>query len=459
MSKSRLRSLSASRFTQLQRSLYLSLSLLLPCLCSCSVWYSHSIESKKYTIYSDVNKSELDSVHNMINQSYRGLESVFTRSGQLKGLKIAYSPEKLAQMRIFLAEPKQEGFYLPFFHWIHLAPRNYYEDRRNAKKIIHHELSHHFLIGLYPESDQHSWLSEGLACCFEHSFWKLDEFFVPLYHPRLHQHAKLAGSQLAKEAMLKQSLDSLLDSGWLHFRHAKHKARSYAFSWAIVYFHLKRQSGSLEERIAALVKDVEKNNLDLAGFQEWLERPMEDELEEICIQGSLGQQAQPEGSQPVLEQRALKQWALDQWAQLPSIHIDRLLKSIPNSLQNTESSWFRSELIAKSLQSSVLAAQLKQGLVGLEEEVKEALVAAPNKSKIKILNSFQHSRNSSFLFRPAVRLLESPAPEVRAAAAAALSRIAAKPTISNPSFWAKASLKARDQEVMEWRIWLRLNGY
>jgi HEAT repeat protein len=56
-----------------------------------------------------------------------------------------------------------------------------------------------------------------------------------------------------------------------------------------------------------------------------------------------------------------------------------------------------------------------------------------------------------------IELLETDRAELRAAAAAALSRISRHPTIVNPAFWISAAESDRSREIEEWRTWLDEN--
>ncbi len=57
-----------------------------------------------------------------------------------------------------------------------------------------------------------------------------------------------------------------------------------------------------------------------------------------------------------------------------------------------------------------------------------------------------------------IETLEDSRPMVRAAAAGALSKMAAKPTIVSPLFWTNASIEERSVEVGEWKRWLAARG-
>lgn len=415
----------------------------------CSSFYEHSIQTDRYSLYGNHDLERLRNTGEFLDESIRAFRLLFPeRQSQVPPPRVIYDEDELSRLRIFTPEVRQEGYYFPWFQLIHLSPREYSSDQGGfgqSQRVILHELAHHFILNAYPKSSSRYWLNEGLACALETSFMDAEaEFVAPLYHSWLHQQAHRRLRDQGPEQVGRDLLE-LIHGNWFHFHSGNDKVYHYAISWALTYHLMARVPGSVEQRVATVIEltppEIERR---LPGFLRWLGLSPEIEIERL------------------VERAELAQWGLLRWLELPTIRTDRLLSRVAPWLdapsatpQRTAGMGVLAELVARPETSQ----QIPLGtILELEKRLIRELEFGATSEQLAIARALRTPGETSPYTRPLVQLLESESPELRVAAAQALSRISSKRTITRPDFWRGAPVDERNAEILEWEIWLRERG-
>lgn len=440
------------------------LALALP-LTGCASFYRHAIQTESYSLYGDYDPERLRTAGEFIDDGIQAYRKLFVdREHEVPRPRVVYQEDELSRLRIFTAETRQEGFYFPWLRLIHLSPRDNSDqpsELGEARKVILHELAHHFLVHTFPDSDSIYWLNEGLACALEISYFDRDgKLAVPLYHLWLHRQAHAALVRLGP-VELRQQLRRLVRGNWFHFHQADDKILHYALSWALTYHLINRQHGNFEDRVAALVElDDVAIDRALPGLFVWLAKEPEEELHRLAASEEVGD------------------WAIARWLDLPRPDPARVLAHLiprlsdddeatatPSPIHESGAPPRRVVLLARLLNHGGRVTQGPGGLGWDRRQIDHLrqlltikLELGSPSEQIALARELKRAGFHPDYLRPLVTLLDSSDPEVRVAAAQALSRLTNKPTVTRPRFWRKAPVELRTAEILEWNIWLDPTG-
>lgn len=424
---------------------FLALAIALPQAAGCSTLFRHQLSTPSFTLYSNQDSRAVGATGARIEQVIQAYRGLFPqRAERIPAPRIVYSADRLVEQRIYTAEVKQEGYYLPLFRLIHLSPQSPGENETgDDATVIFHEMAHHFLISAFPESESCYWLNEGVACALEVSYFTADgRLATPAYHPWLHRQACLALRDIGA-LRLHDELISLLDCTWFRFHRAGDKTRNYALSWALTYRLLERFEGTWEARVAAILALPEAElRSAIASVIDWLGRDPEDVLAELARKPDL----------------AL--WALDTWIRLDGCDAERLAGLLLPLTAEESDPFLRREatrLLVRTLNQRTLqhSRGRRQDAVA---EIAAALERAEPEECAVICRALDRPARHQALLVPLVALLASENPTLRAESALALARISTKPTITRPAFWHSASEAERRAEIAEWEEWLALQS-
>ncbi|MCA8959621.1 MAG: hypothetical protein KDC38_03875 [Planctomycetes bacterium] len=418
-------------------------------LSGCTLMYQHRVVRDDLAVYGDDDPDRLESTAKFIERAMRGFEKVFPIGGpDVPSPRVVFETDALARKNVYLPTPRQEGYYLPMLRLVHLSPQiietssdapREVEQLESARVVILHELSHHFLISVFPESNSKYWLNEGFACVIETG--RLDEddrLQIPYFHPWLHRRARVALlGELGTEGFLRE-VRRLIDASWMTFHRQGNKTRNYALSYVSVCYLLEHLEGPLEERLRLLLSlSTDELMARLEGLPMAVAQPPAVRLSQLA------------------QSPAHRAWALEQWLELGGAEIEGLSTELHRSLAspNEEERVLGSRLAARLVSGDLaetpaarlLAASLLQRLRDGRRPAEQRAIAD------EIIPS---GFRGAFL-APLIDLLESADPDLRVAASGALTRSRVKPTIARPEFWRSADPGRRRAEIREWRRWIQ----
>ena len=406
----------------------------------CSLFYDNQHERDECTVYSDLAPNIVRPVGFTVAKGMQAYWELFdTTAESVPPPTVVYAEPERSQRKIFTRELRQEGFYLPMLNLVHLSPQLETSGYENRDTVILHELCHHFLVSLYPDTASQYWLNEGLACALELSFFQGSELETPLYHPTLHRHSRQALFELGS-LKVKEELRELVEGSWLHFHHSSEKTRHYALSWALVYTLLHPEKPlSWEQRLHSVL------HFDPADFDQQF-----DEVLKLLRRSPASELDRIAQSPKSLH------WALKQWVQLDH-PLDRELEShLSRLLDHTsvQERCFALQLLTGTLNQRLHKLPYER-VRALRARVAERLRIGTDLERVVICDNLREGGRHASYYATLVELLEWHDPSVRVAAAGALSRISHHPTITNPNFWRSANTQLRHAEIASWHRWLR----
>ncbi|MEM7235920.1 MAG: hypothetical protein AAF517_27380, partial [Planctomycetota bacterium] len=261
--------------------------------------------------------------------------------------------------------------------------------------------------------------------------------------------------RIAQTALRKETVDlrSLLRFSWGEFHEGETKVTHYALSWSIVYFLLAEvppPGTTLTERIELLFQRSEDSIVALEG--EWRAFLSDFSLTEYLV--DLARSERP-------AERLQASWALRQMGSLYSLDDRRVIATLVDLLEHPDPA--RSQEAGRSFLSvldrnpfleTVARRAVSQGIERLRRRLQDGAEQAQS-SRVGLLSALKGSAPRQLLWvETLIPLLQDADESVRVAAASALTRLAAKPTIVSPEFWRAAPAVARDLEVEEWQSWL-----
>lgn len=309
----------------------------------------------------------------------------------------------------------------------------------NGHRTLLHELTHHFTAG-ERRIRSRWWLTEAISCSMESSF--LDhhgQFQVPPLHPLQYRKAREVLSDLGR-ARFTEFAEELVSESWLGFyRNDGEIPARYAISWAILWTLQDQMSGTHEERLLAVV-GLKKDQI-VARIPDVIE----------AITPSLSTQYRR-----YLESEHYRRWAIDQWLLDNRIDGHAILAAIEAELLDSLSSpwaWACTTRLILRTRSRLD----RKTRIEWQQRVIEQLESGTVEVKLAICGAIPEYRWAAELIPALIDLLETKRGDLRAAAAAALSRISQHPTIVNPAFWISAAEDDRSKEIGEWRAWQREN--
>ena len=407
----------------------------------CGLFYQHTLSYEDFSIHGDHSRSDLEKTGDTIQQVFDAYRVLFpTMEERVDDARVLYAEEPLSREKIFTGDLRQEGYYLPVFDLIQLSPRRPRGELDDLSVILH-EIGHHFLISAFPKTSSKYWLNEGLCCCLEVSYFDEDGILkTPLFHSSLFTQARRIlrrrGSTEFREAATE-----ILDANWFEFHQSNGRNDHYVYSWSIFWHLLRRQTGTLEERVLAIV-DLSKDEVELSldGVIADLRLSADTHLARIAND--------PE----------LRGWCLDQWASLPYADGNRFRRALlaeidPENHPDAES-WRR----ATRLINGRVRGLSRTGRRRIHDQIARKLDSeqSPIEVRIAIAEALSEDGSRSWAYiEPLISGLESDEPEFRAVSARALARLSRqKPTVVNPEFWRSAPVSARQSEVDEWKEWI-----
>ncbi|MFN0058798.1 MAG: hypothetical protein ACKVX7_10115 [Planctomycetota bacterium] len=439
-------------------------ALLIPfVLCGCFSFYRHKLERADFQLFSDVDPIRLTETTRFLESALPAMHALYpTCSHRVPAPRVVYNLDELAELRIVVVGSHQDGYYLPFLHLIHLSPQTPPTDafgdtephaRAEAESVILHELSHHFLISVWPATDTCYWLNEGLACMIENGRLVgpaagqfAPTLALPHYHPWLHQEARAALEELGR-AGVEIELGKLLTASWNEFHEPGRKMRNYALSWSAVEFLYQQLTGTFESRVQTLAHMKPDEVLRRTrGLADWIAT------------------SQVERLRPLARDARFRRWALFEWIDLAGAEPGALLVELRCAIASPSV-----DLRRVGMQALTRLLNRRLELPAVEREklyatTAQALAGRDSEMKLQILAELRQtpsapSAHRRAYFAPLIELLEDADPELRSAAALALAQQATKPTLTRPSFWSAADPKLRQAEVAEWRQWLRTQAW
>ena len=239
---------------------------------------------------------------------------------------------------------------------------------------------------------------------------------------------------------------------WSQFHDREQKEHNYALAWALVYFLLEREfppEMPLGDKIDALYR------LDRTKIAE-REPEWSRFLRAFDLNGRLLDLARLTGKGT----RLTALWAIETAGHLRSGEDLRMLEGFAHLFDSGDLKVRIRAYVAFThkldLTSHSYVREQDAVRDGIER-VARALtdVAEPRSLRLELAHAMGDCRRTQAHWVPRlVNLLASSDGELRAAAAAALSRLTTKPTIVNPGFWRDGTTRAREAEVAEWRAWL-----
>ena len=421
--------------------------------CGCSLAYKNSLRRDGFVVYTNDGPEFLQRTGVRIERIYTCLSEVFeiprpfpwtTRiflDGQADGLfDYSYNPDLL-------------GYYVPFLQMIRIDSRaaasNLVSD---LDQVLLPEIVHHFLVSELPGISGKCWLNEGLAGNLEVGIIDEKRAEFPLLNPVL---LKIARRELAgnKDRNL---LRDLLRSDWKSFHDEKTREKNYALSWAIVY-HLLEAELPAELPLKARINRIHAMDEETITALESRWRNNILKLEVVEKLGELARESAP-------GKRLTALWAIHELGKSRGFNVRHSLATLAK-LFDDEASELREaayvaflELLSNNPQMPFLDPEKTGAALARLQSVIADRGANP-RLRARLVENLDHHRTLKKDWIPLlIETLEDSRPMVRAAAAGALSKMAAKPTIVSPLFWTNASIEERSVEVGEWKRWLAARG-
>lgn len=429
----------------------------------CRLVYRHARSTEDYSVYTDASRRQLATLEALLHEALADFRVIFPqRAAEVPPPRVVLSEDRLVRARVHTVGLRQEGFYLPWLRLIHLSPREALRENApglGVRAVLYHELAHHYLVLGTPSVTPRVWLNEGLACALESTFRApCGQVVTPLLHPWLHRQAHALLLTRGAHAIAAE-LAVLRAGSWLHYHRSPDKVQNYALSWAFTYYLLCRleathggtapfdedpmidppPSQALEARVRALMQfhdDALESHV--AGFLAWLAQPPD--LECARLAGHA----------------LLRDWTLEAWVRAPGVDGARVLLHLAGDLE-TDDGAARArahERLALLLNHAFLRGVTAPQRAALSHRLAAQLATAAPGEQQRIADQLLPSGREEVYLAPLIALLEAPEPALRASAAAALTRLADKPTITRPDFWLQAPAAARNAEAREWQLWL-----
>ena len=414
----------------------------------CGLLYKHTYTERCFTLYSDRSETYLKRVASKVERIYEGLGAVFKVPRERLGHPTILLEGVDTDVVDFHYSPDILGCYIPFLNLISVECTSAPRESETIDSVLLHEIAHHFISTQWPAATSECWLNEGLASALETSLFDADGFEFPLLNPELGQIAH--HSARGKEPLLR--LPDLLAMSWSQFHDRERRDRNYALAWALVYYLLNRHLPAdmpLGEKIDAL---YQLDRGEIARLEpKWIQF-----LRSFDLNGGLLDYARDTGSTT----RRTARWAIETLGRLSSGEDLRLLEGLaelfdsPDFQVRVRAHVAFLQRLDRATHSYVLEHEVvHKGIARIKRALRDS-----NESRslsLAIVDAAGECRRTQADWVPClVDLLDSTDGEVRAAAASALSRMSAKPTIVNPDFWREGTPKARGAEIAEWRAWL-----
>jgi hypothetical protein len=418
-------------------------------LSGCSLVYSGHCRGSRFIVYSDRDPAFIEATTARIETIYRHYQELFQLEPSSLGTTTILLEGSESSVVDFSYTPSLLGYYVPFLNLISIDTEPAVTRQSEIlDQVLLHEVAHHFIFTEHPAASRECWLNEGLAGTLEMTRLTEGKAEYPLLNPAL--------LQVARETAMADTgpppLKDLLDRGWSSFHAESEKESNYALSWSLVYFLLRHklpQDLPLGRRIEALYR-LDRDAI-AAVEEEWLAH-----LRGFDLTVELSKLALCEDRD--LELTAL--WAIQQLGELKNHGETRTVEGLLRVLEVHDGErqaagcvallgvLERNPQLAQAPDSAAARglARVLRALTDREQplQVRERLLAA-----VRAEHGAWESVTAAL-----ISILDDPNASLRAAAAAALTRLAGKPTIANPSFWHYASASERDIEVQEWRTWL-----
>ncbi len=414
----------------------------------CGLVYKNSLRERCFTLYSDRSEEYLKRVAGKIERIYKGLGELFEVSEDRLGHPAILLEGEDSDVVDLRHSPDILGYYLPFLNLISVDSTEDPRENETLDQVLLHEIAHHFIVTEWPSASSECWLNEGLAGALEVSLFDNDGFEFPLLNPVLGQIAHNA--VYGREELPR--LAELLTMSWSQFHDREQKEHNYALAWALVYFLLEREfppEMPLGDKIDALYR------LDRTKIAE-REPEWSRFLRAFDLNGRLLDLARLTGKGT----RLTALWAIETAGHLRSGEDLRMLEGFAHLFDSGDLEVRIRAYVAFThkldLTSHSYVREQDAVRDGIER-VARALtdVAEPRSLRLELAHAMGDCRRTQAHWVPRlVNLLASSDGELRAAAAAALSRLTTKPTIVNPGFWREGTTRAREAEVAEWRAWL-----
>jgi DNA-binding transcriptional MerR regulator len=265
------------------------------------------------------------------------------------------------------------------------------------------------------------------------------QFQVPPLHPLQYRKAREVLSDLGR-ARFTEFAEEIVSESWLGFyRNDGEISARYAISWAILWTLQDQMSGTHETRLLAVI-GLKKDQI-VARIPDVIE----------AITPSLSTQYRR-----YLESDRYRRWAIDQWLLDDRIDGRAILAAIEVEMVDSLASawaWSRTTNLILRTRSRLDRNTRSE----LQQRIIEQLESGTMEVRQAICTAIPEYRWADQLIPALIELLETDRAELRAAAAAALSRISRHPTIVNPAFWISAAESDRSREIGEWRTWLDEN--
>lgn len=417
--------------------------------CGCGLAYKHSLGRDGFVVYTNDGPAFLEKTGSQIERIYDSLSEVFEIPRPFPWTTRIFLEGQAEDLLDYSYAPDLLGYYVPFLQMIHIDTRatatNHASD---LDQVLLHEICHHFLVNELPGISGRCWLNEGLAGNLEVGIIGKNRAEFPLLNPIL---LRIARREINENAD-KDLLPGLLKSGWKDFHNEKTREMNYALSWALVYYLLTEKYPpelSLKIRIRKIHRlgETEITRLENDWRKTILGLDPVRELHKLACDGSSSK-------------RLSALWAIEELGKTRSFDARSSLAALTGLFDN-ESPAIREAAYISFLSLLTFNPQVpflepgktEQALAQLHSVIADG--SANPQLRARIVENLESHRATKNDWVPLlVGSLEDPHPNVRAAAAGALSKMASKPTIVRPAFWSSATLKERSLEVDEWKRWL-----
>ena len=417
--------------------------------CGCGLVYKNSIRRDGFVVYTNDGPEFLEKTSDRIEKIYASLSDVFEIPRPFPWTTRIFLDGRADGILDYSYNPDLLGYYVPFLQIIRIDSRaaasNLVSD---LNQVLLHEIAHHFLVSELPGISGKCWLNEGLAGNLEVGIIDEDRAEFPLLNPVL---LRIAQKELAANSD-RELLRDLLRSSWKAFHDKNTREKNYALSWAIVYHLLEKELPAgmpLKARINRIHAMGEEAITDL-------ENRWRNNILGLNVVEKLG--ALANDSAPGKKLTAI--WAIHELGKSRGFNIRRSLVILENlfddeALEIREASYVSFlDLLSNNPQMPFLEPEKTgEALTRLQSIIADR--EANPRLRARLVENLDHHRTLKKDWIPLlIETLEDSRPVVRAAAAGALSKMAAKPTIISPVFWANASIEERSVEVGEWKRWL-----
>ena len=422
-------------------------------LAGCSLLYEHSARGDAFVVHTDRSAEFLETTRDRIARIYETFSELLKVPTSRLGTTTILLTGDDTEVRDHLSRPDLLGYYVPLFNWIEIETQTELtRSEEGLHQVLCHEISHHFLAVSFDDVVSECWLNEGLAGNLEMTLTDEDGAEFPLLNPILLQLTRRHLFERPRQVFL----PDLVHNDWSEFHDATTQERNYALSWSLVYFILEEvldRRLPLGERIRQLVA-LDRDQLLR------LESPWRHYFEQFSLVDTLARLARSDAT----DSRLTAEWALEQLGKVRSIDGGDALETLVDLSSSRpalrEPAWLSFlTILGRNPNAYFLAPRAAhRGLTSIRSAVDCDSDLPPSERARMLDKLFAHHGAQEYWGPVLVRLLDATAPRLRTAAASALARIAAKPTITNPDFWQSAPPDARRREVEEWQDWFDRRG-